>query len=429
MNPGTIHVVGAGLAGLSAAVRLAESGRRVVLHEAARQAGGRCRSYHDATLDLHIDNGNHLLLSGNHAALDYVGLVGGLSALDGPDEASFDFADLRNGERWRLRPNDGRIPWWIVSPARRVPGTRARDYLGPVGILRASPERPIGEAMRCRGRLWETLWHPVLLAALNTEPEISACGLAAPILRETLGAGGRNCRPIIATGGLSAAFVDPALAYLTARGAEIRFGARLRQIETEGGSVRRLRFGEAEIALEPEDAVILAVPPWIAGTLLPTLAVPQDFRGIVNAHFRVAPPPGQPLLLGIIGGLAEWLFAYPDRISVTISAGDRLFDTSREELATTIWREVAQLIGRPDDPMPTWQIVKERRATFAATPATLARRPSSAGGYPNLILAGDWTDTGLPATIEGAIRSGEKAASVLQHGDGLRDRSVRRVIA
>ena len=424
MRDGRIHVVGAGLAGLAAALRLAEAGRRVVLYEAAKSAGGRCRSYHDPTLGLTIDNGNHLILSGNRATLDFVRRVGGLGALEGPPEATFDFADLGTGRRWRLRPNAGRLPWWILAPSRRVPETRTRDYFGPLAILRAPPEAAIGEVMACRGALWDRLWHPVLLAALNTEPALSAAALAAPILRETLGAGGQACRPLVATGGLSAAFVDPALSRLRELGAEIHLGARLRHVTFSQAKARELAFGDTEVALAPQDGVVLAVPPWIAETLLPDIVAPREFRGIVNAHFAVAPPLRQPLLVGIIGGLAEWLFAYPDRLSVTISAGDRLFDTPREDLAGAIWRDVARLTGQPESPMPTWQIVKERRATFAATPAQAARRPGAATAYHNLVLAGDWTDTGLPATIEGAIRSGEIAASVLQRGHGLTSRSM-----
>src|SRR5271154_6551814 len=103
MNRRTVHVVGAGVSGLSAAVRLAEAGLDVIVHEAAQAAGGRCRSYADQALGLIIDNGNHLLLSGNHAALDYLNRIGSLDSLSGPGAPIFDFADLRSGERWRLR--------------------------------------------------------------------------------------------------------------------------------------------------------------------------------------------------------------------------------------------------------------------------------------------------------------------------------------
>src|ERR1700758_5748410 len=101
--PRTVHIIGAGLAGLSAGVRLARPDNRVVVHEATAFAGGRCRSYHDASVGMTIDNGNHLLLSGNHAALDFLRTIGAGQRLVGPPSAEFNFADLSSGERWTLR--------------------------------------------------------------------------------------------------------------------------------------------------------------------------------------------------------------------------------------------------------------------------------------------------------------------------------------
>jgi uncharacterized protein with NAD-binding domain and iron-sulfur cluster len=98
---------------------------------------------------------------------------------------------------------------------------------------------------------------------------------------------------------------------------------------------------------------------------------------------------------------------------VTISCADRLLDVAREHLAEQIWQEVAAVTGLPAA-MPLWQIVRERRATFAATPAQNARRPGARTRWSNLFLAGDWTQTGLPATIEGAIRSGYRAADLVR---------------
>jgi hypothetical protein len=162
----------------------------------------------------------------------------------------------------------------------------------------------------------------------------------------------------------------------------------------------------------------------VARALVPGLSVPEKFHAIVNAHFRVAPPPGQPLLLGVVKAVSEWLFAYPDRLSVTISCADRLMEEPRERLAETLWREVAALTGLAPA-LPRWQIVRERRATFAATPEEAAKRPAPQTRFGNLVLAGDWTRTGLPATIEGSIRSGYAAAAALSRaphrfGSGLR---------
>ena len=412
MSGGIVHVVGAGVAGLSAAVRLADAGLSVVVHEAARAAGGRCRSYFDPSLGLVIDNGNHLLLSGNHAALDYLARIGSLDGLDGPRRAVFDFADLRSGERWRLRPNDGRLPWWLLDRRRRAPGTTFGEYFAPLATLFAPATATLAESMSCAGPLYERLWRPVLLAGLNTDPREGSAALAAALLRETLGAGGRACRPLIASGGLSRTLVDPALAYLAARGATVSFGDRLRGVRFEGARAVDLDFEAGRRTLGRDDAAVIAVPPWAARDLLPDLEAPDEFRAIVNAHFRATPPPGQPTILGVVNGLTEWLFAYPGRLSATISAADRLIDRPREELAAEIWAEAAALSGLPAE-LPPWQIVKERRATFAATPAQNAKRPPARTRWDNVALAGDWTRTGLPATLEGAVRSGYKAASIL----------------
>src|SRR6516162_6904494 len=125
----TVHVVCAGLAGLSAAVELAAHDRRVRVYEASRYAGGRCRSYLDAELGCRIDNGNHLLLAGNRAALRYLARIGAIGTLERHPDTAFPFVDAATGERWIVRPNRGVLPWWILSPRRRVPGTRAADYL------------------------------------------------------------------------------------------------------------------------------------------------------------------------------------------------------------------------------------------------------------------------------------------------------------
>ena len=407
----TAYVVGSGLAGLSAAVALAEMGAHVVLCEAAGQAGGRCRSYFDPAFDGVIDNGNHLVLSGNRAVHAYLRTIGAEHALVGPEHAAFAFVDLASGERWSLTPNEGPLPFWIFSRARRVPGTGPLDYARLSALLMAGPTRRIAEVIPCSGALWDRLIRPLLLAALNTEPEQASAALAGAVLRETLLKGEKAYRPRIAHPTLSAAFVEPALAYLAGRDAEERFGQRLRKIVFDTSHAVALEFPEATIPLLPDDTVVLATPPWVACDLVPKLRAPNEFRSIVNAHFKIAPPVNTPLMLGVTGGTAEWIFAFADRISVTVSAADAIVDQDRDVLARRLWGDVAKAHGLGAD-LPPWQIVKEKRATFAATPQQAARRPGTQTSWHNLLLAGDWVDTGLPATLESAVRSGQKAAQL-----------------
>jgi squalene-associated FAD-dependent desaturase len=415
-----IHVIGAGLAGLAAALSLTAAGRPTFVHEAASAAGGRCRSYFDKELGLRIDNGNHLLLSGNTAARAYIEETGANGAFQIPNEAAFPFMDLQTGERWTVRPNKGRIPWWIFSAARRVPGTRLADYLEMTRIVRIRDNTPISDSMR-RGRLYGRLLEPLAVAALNTPAREGLARLLGVVMRETLMRGGQACVPMLPRQGLSEALIDPATATLEARGAVIRFNSRIAELTLEGGRVTAVRGPDGPIPLGPRDSVVLAVPPWVACDLLPDLLTPDDFQAILNIHFGFAGdvhgPPGEAGFVGLTSGTAEWVFVKPGHVSVTISAANNRVDDAAETIAAMVWPNVVDGLGLPaslKDRMPPYRVVKEKRATFSATARQELRRPRTRTDLAtNLALAGDWTATGLPATIEGAIRSGRSAAHAL----------------
>jgi hydroxysqualene dehydroxylase len=407
-----VYVVGAGLSGLSAAVALAGQGRKVVVIEGAPQAGGRCRSYYDSVLDQVIDNGNHFVLSGNHAVMKYLSTVGSSAGLVGPEQSRTAFVDIASGERWTLAPDDGPIPFWLFDSKRRVPGTRPLDYLPLVKLLLADGDKTIGDLLDTHGKLWDRLLHPFFIGALNTEPATASAALAGALVKETFARGGRAYRIRVAHPTLAAVFVDPALGFLKSKGTDIRIGQRVRGLVMDDWRVTALDVAGTPLPLAKDDQVILAVPPWAATELLPDVVTPDDFRAIVNAHFKAVPPPGTPPMLGVIGGLVQWIFPFEDRISITVSGADAIVDDDRESLARRFWADVAKVLHLPAD-LPPWQVVKERRATFAATPAQALRRPGPRTRWGNLVLAGDWTDTGLPATIEGAVRSGHKAAALV----------------
>jgi hydroxysqualene dehydroxylase len=159
---------------------------------------------------------------------------------------------------------------------------------------------------------------------------------------------------------------------------------------------------------------VVAVPAYAAASLVPGLETPVEYRAIINAHFKLSPPAIAPMI-GVVNGVAEWVFRFEDRISVTISDAGRFLELSRDQIALMIWQDVQRVAGISTE-LPTWQLVRERRATFAATPAQNAKRPAASTAWPNLILAGDWTATGLPATIESAVRSGNRAAELVLQG-------------
>lgn len=429
MEPGAgcVHVIGAGLAGLAAAVSLAGAGVPVIVHEAAGHAGGRCRSFYEAGLGCRIDNGNHLLLSGNSAASAYLHTIGAGGALTGPARAAFPFVDLATGERWTVAPNAGRIPWWIFSPSRRIPGTRPREYLSALRLARASDTETVRDCVGDDGALFRRFWEPLTLAALNTSPEDGAALLLWAVVRETFFRGEPHCRPRIARDCLAAAFVDPALRYLADRDNCVRLRKRVREIGYQDGRAVGLSFADGEaIRLSGSESVVVAVPPAQAADLVPGIVTPLGSRAIVNVHFRVAQGQRASPVIGVINGLCHWIFVRDGMASVTVSAADALAERPNVDIARRTWAEVSRILtgaAGPDAPLPAHRIIKEKRATFAQTPSNLARRPGPMTRWRNLFLAGDWTATALPATIEGSIRSGNTAAQAVSHARQMLDRT------
>ena len=388
-----VHVIGAGLAGLSAACALTEAGHEVVLSEASGQAGGRARSYFDKQLGCRIDNGNHLLLSGNYAAFRYLRRIGAEDTMTGPKTPTFPFKDLKTGQSWVLRLSRGRLPIWIACPSRRVPDTKLADYGVLLKLRKAGVNDLVTEIINKNSVLYKNLLEPLTISALNTMPDSASAQPLAAVFAETVERGGAASQPRWAKTGLSESFVDPALAWLKTRGTDIRFGARI-------------------TALAPNQPTILAVPPWAAKELIPELTVPDMFESICNLHFKTSLPVGESAFYGLLGGMAEWVFVRDEIASVTISAANRYASIDPEQIAAQVWQELAHTFNLTDT-IPPYRVLWEKRATFACTPAQLTKRPGPESPRAHVLLAGDWTNTGLPATIEGAIRSGEAAAGLL----------------
>lgn len=420
MTAPTVHIVGAGLSGLAAAVRLAEAGVRIAVYESAGHAGGRCRTFHDRTLDREIDNGNHLIMSGNRAALEYLSRIGSNDALTGPREAAYPFVDVKTGRRWRVRINDGLFPSWIFDPGARVPETGVLNYLKAAGIALARADQTVADLVDKSDPLYRRFWEPLTLAVLNTTPEIGQARLLWSVIRETFALGGGASRPLAAKAGLGPAFIDPALKFLATRGADVHFNARVRALGFDGDRVSSLDLGEETITTGVGDRVILAVPPSRLKQLLPELDPPDDGASILNVHYRTNTPVplgalGDAPFIGMLSSDAHWCFVRGDIVSLTVSASHAIGmdDVPNEKAARDMWRETQIALQLGDTLYEAVRVIRERRATPDQSPAAVAKRLRPGTRWRNLILAGDHTDTGVPATIEGSIRSGDRAAAII----------------
>jgi glycine/D-amino acid oxidase-like deaminating enzyme len=398
----TIHVVGAGVAGLAGALALARAGKPVVLHEASPGAGGRARALADGT-----DNGTHALVGANTAALAFLSAIGARADWVEPEPDGLPVLDCADGMARRIALSP--LGWWRAE--RRPPGLSAGALWAMARMaLPGAADLPVAQAMAGHDSFCRGFVDPLVVATLNTPIAEASSARLAQVLRRLGGPGAT--RLYVARRGLGPDMVEPAIAAIRAAGGEVRFNSRLRALVLEGGHVVGLECGETLAA----EQVLLATPPWESARLLPGLVVPKAHAPIVNLHFaRSAPGPVR--FLGFVGALCQWVLVRPSGVSVTVSAGDAEVLEDAQTLAPRAWGEILRAVaafGVPGEwPIkpPPCRVVKERRATPRHNPGPALTPPRLP--LANLALAGDWTWPDLPATIDAAIRSGEAAAKAL----------------
>jgi len=443
-----VAVVGAGWAGLSASVRLAQAGRRVLVLDAAPAPGGRAR---EAQLDfgcgaVTLDAGQHLLVGAYRESLALARLLhdGALPvdrfALALRDTAGLDLRAARLPAPLHLAV--GLLRARGLAHAERVAMLRLMTGLRRDGWRAAQGETVAQLLARLHqpGALGERLWSPLCMAALNTVPEQACAGAFAAVLRDTLGATREASDFVLPRTTLGALIAAPAEQWLRARGARLRWGTTARAIAPLAGGWR-LHVGRGEPAIDAAQ-LVLAVPPHVAARLLapmfPDAARPgsrvarlDEFAyDAITTVYLAWPAPRVPALPRWImlresaarGEHGQWLFDRgrygTQRIAaVVISARARLSETPVADVAAGIGRQVAAQLGVP---LPAaMRTVTEKRATFRCTPD----RPriecdAFAADLPGLWLAGDYAWPDYPATLEGAVRSGRLAAELaLQRQD------------
>lgn len=359
----TVYVIGAGIAGLSAAYTLTKANIPVAVYEATARAGGRCHSFFDKKLDALIDNGTHLMLGANTALLKMLA--------DCPTE----------------------------TPLKSV-GNTFTFYQKDGYSFQISTSKPLSVLKYIRKL------YPLLCESVMNTPATQADTMM--MLKTAIKCFGQKKGQIyLAYPSLADSVINPVTDFLKSGNVPFFFGKCLNKIKKDN-----LSFSDGtEIPLTDKDAVILAVSPTIAARLVENVGS-LPCQPIANIHFKtnVSLPDGLPLL-GLIGFTGHWVFVKNGVLSVTISAAEELLKKhSTDDLAALVWREL-QFVLKTDLPLPPYRVILEQRATLLQTKAVDKKRPEADAGA--LILAGDHTKTGFPCTIEGAVRSGITAAGIV----------------
>jgi hypothetical protein len=403
MKRPTVHVIGAGLSGLSAAAHLTALARfDVVVHERGREAGGRRHAFFDETDGTYVDSVNATVWPHWRATRALIAAIGAeLEWRDGAREIAF--VDMRTSERWTLRPGLGRRPWWALDSRRRAPGHAARDYFHLARLGRGSVAPTDGLAA-------ERLWRPLSLAALNLAPENAALDLLAGELEEALEA--PRLAPLHPRRDLGRALLLPLTQHLERQGVAIRYERTLQALRFDRDRLAAMEFAHDRVELGPRDAVLLAVPPWVAAPLAPGILTPDAFTSTITAHYSDLPSVDAADLTCVLNGPVHGVFKRGAGVSVTVRDAGADIEAPKEALAAKYWTAVAAVTGL-SDVLPAWRLIKQKRAAFAATPEQNALRPETTTAWRNLVLAGSYVRDGLAESMETAVRSGERAAQRL----------------
>lgn len=398
-----IAVVGAGWAGLAAAVELTANGHAVTLFEAGRVAGGRARS---VELDgRHLDNGQHILLGAYRDTLALMRRVGA-----DPD-ALFERRPLQvldnSGFRLALPrlPAPLNVAWGLLSAATVDIPEKLKTALWMQGVkwrrFKLASDTTVAEwldAAGQTGRLRRHLWEPLCLAALNTPAERASAQLFANVLRDSLGSTRRaDTDLLLPRTTLGELLPTPATNWLERQGAELRFSHRVRQISVDPNCVR--------IDDDTFDGAILALAPQHLPALWPAAQTHFDYEPIATVYLQYPAEIALPFpLLNLIGNTGQWVVDRGNGLFGCVLSGHGDWETlSDEQLAAQLHHELKIAVR------PQWQkVIREKRATFSCRPGQ--PRLSTTTDHPHLRLAGDHTWSDYPATLEGAVRSGLHAA-------------------
>jgi squalene-associated FAD-dependent desaturase len=428
-----VAVVGGGLAGITAALRCADGGAEVTLYEAKSRLGG--LTYSMRRGDLEVDNGQHVFLrccTSYLALLDRLGVTDQVHLQDRLDIPVMSTWDTR---RARLRRTGLPAPahlsgsllrYRLLSPAQRFRFVRAALALRSVDRDDpANDDRTFGDWLREHGqdaRTVQALWDLVGTATLNARADTASLALAAMVFQVGLLTEADAADIGWSRVPLRRLHGDAASAQLAAAGVKVNTSTKVTGL-SPGWSVAT-SAGTHEF-----DQVVLAVPPAAASSLLPAGAVElaPDFAAglgaspIVNVHIVLRRVVLTEPFLAVVGSPVQFLF---DRtltsglvagqyLAVSISAADELIDRPVARIRQPVLHDLGRVLGLRDEDVVDFFVTREREATFRPGPGSHALRPATSTRAPGLFLAGAWTDTGWPATMEGAVRSGDLAAQAV----------------
>ena len=415
-----IHIIGTGLAGLSCAINLLkEKNRKIILYEASSLYGGRCRSYNDKNFNCILDNGNHLIIKAYKNTFNYLKKINAHKELLTNNKTFYPFVDIKKSEIWNVRPYSFILPWWILFKSCRPKNISFLDFIKSFKVLFAKKKQTVSDLLKKDTLIYKRFWKPFTIAVLNTHPNEASAKLLWRIIIKTLFFKNDPLRPFIVKKSLNDCLIKPAIKKILDHGSNIKCNTRLKKIIFKNNFAEEMIFNKNTIKIDKDELIVLAVTPNVVSKILPNIKTPKKTNCILNIHFKLNQKhnkiklPDDSFFVGVIGGVVDWIFKKKNILSITISAANYLNNLDNDKISKIVWEDVKKVFNLGTVKKPKYKIIREKMATFVQSPEEVFKKPKMYTKYKNLFLAGDWVDTGLPATIEGAITSGYNVANYI----------------
>jgi len=436
-------IIGAGVAGLSAAVRLAQAGKRVMVLEEAPRLGGRATAFTDRDTGERVDNGQHVLFGCYRETYAFLRAIGTADLAPLQSRLTLTMVDSRGQSSDLVCPSLS-PPWHLVAGLLRWRALSLRDRLGALRIrslldavrrdgaaavaARVPPAETVTawlDRLRQSPRIRAWLWHPLAIAALNQSPDVAAAAPFVRVIGELFGPRLEDSSVGMPQVPLDELFGTQAQSLIERAGGEVRLRTSAR-VELDGdGRVAAVRAGSERWPTR----TVISTAPWHAFARIWDGDVPRPLAVIAQNAAAMASSPivtvnlwfdgaiMQPRFVCLVDGPMHWVFdksaifgESAGHLSVVASGADDLAAMDNAAVTSAAVAQIqAALPGARSRTLRRSVVVREHRATFSLAPGQ-PPRPGIATPVPGLLLAGDWTDTTLPGTIEGAVQSGHRAA-------------------
>jgi len=418
-----IAVIGGGLAGLASTVYLTDHNFTVHLYEASPKLGGRAYSFHFNPTNEFIDNGQHLMMGCYDYTLEFVKKIGAIDSLFIQDNLLINIIE-KNHVKYKLNASAGFYPFNILFALANYEALNWVDRLKIIKLISKLLFYPTDSLNNYSVKEWlikekqtersmEALWEIIAVGALNSGIEKSSARIFADILKQIFLRNNKSTVLILPKQNLNHSFCLPAENFIKQKGGQIFLSSGIDEILFENNEVKGLRHNNK---MEEYDFIVSAVPlnslkKIISPESINKLELPDlTYSPILNVHLWLDNNTFKEKFYGLINSDIHWIFNHGHYISITISDAQIWMDIDPEIIVEKISVIIKEFFPYFDqNSIKHFKVIKEKKATFIPDKASLKNRPSTRTKIKNFFLAGDWTNTKLPATIEGAIKSGKTA--------------------